>query len=387
MVSFDFHPFIRFHLTMSAHPLRILQLTSTSKMGGAETMVLHLLRQADPKHLQVEVLSLMGPGDLTRRAREAGAWAENWGLHSLANPRLPSRMRVLLMERGYDVIHGYGLRADLLTRWVAQALKIPYISSISSIDPWRKKHHVLLDRWTAEGVACWIAVCEAARQSRIIRERFPPGRIFTVLNGIPDVPMTEEAERTAARHEFGIAPAGGPVLSMVANLREAKGYPDLLAALEIVKREFPDFICLCAGRDESKGEIPAFAARHGIENNVRWLGFVENPQSVLAASDIAVLSSHWEGCPVNLLEAMRAGLPSVATRVGGIPELIDNEIEGLLIDVKSPPALANGLLRLMRDEAMRAKLGQAARARFKRQFLAERMVVQLTEIYERLAAH
>jgi glycosyltransferase involved in cell wall biosynthesis len=366
-------------------PLRVLQLTSTSKIGGAETMVLHLLRHADPARLQVEVLSLMGPGDLTARAREAGAWADNWGLVSLANPRLPARMRALLIERNYDVIHGYGLRADLITRWVALGLKIPYISSISSIDPWRKKQHVLLDRWTAEGVACWIAVCEAARQSRITRERFPAQRIFTVLNGIPDLAPPTADETRAARERFGITAEAGPVLSMVANLREAKGYPDLLAALEIVKREFPNFVCLCAGSDESHGAIPALAARHGVEANVRWLGFVTDPQSVLAAGDIAVLSSHWEGCPVNLIEAMRAARPSVATHVGGIPELIDSGAEGLLVPVKNPPELASALLRLMREPALRQRLGTQARTRYERQFRVERMVDQLTALYTRFA--
>src|SRR5262245_45507685 len=122
---------------MRTLPIRVLQLTSTSKLGGAETMVLHLLGSMDPARVKIEVLSLMGPGNWTRRAQAAGAFAENWALHSLAHPQLSVRMRQFLIERQYDLIHGYGLRADLVARWVAHGLRLPYISSISSIDPWR----------------------------------------------------------------------------------------------------------------------------------------------------------------------------------------------------------------------------------------------------------
>ena len=117
-----------------------------------------------------------------------------------------------------------------------------------------------------------------------------------------------------------------PVLAVVGNLRAAKGYPDLIEAMTALKERFPEIVCLCAGRDDSAGAIPAQAQARGVDGRMRWLGFVEEAQSVLAAADLAVISSHWEGCPVNLLEAMRAGMASVATRVGGIPELLDAEI-------------------------------------------------------------
>lgn len=369
---------------MPHRPLRILQIASTSQMGGAEHMILQLVRHADPARLKVDVLALMGTGPLPALATQAGAVGTGWGVRRIADPRLPFRMRRFLKENRFDLVHCYGLRAELLTRWPARSLGIPVISSISSPDPWRKWPHVMLDRLTAGGVTAWISVCEAGRQTRIRRERFPADRIHVVLNGIPDEPPPDAAARAQARERWSL-PDETPVLAMIANLRAAKGYPDLIEALAVLRRRFPGVICLCAGRDDSAGAIPALARERGVDSNMRFLGFVTDPAAVLAAADLSVLSSHWEGCPINLLEAMRAGQAAVATRVGGIPELIEDGREGLLVPPREPGQLAAALASLLEDPARRRAMGQAARERFLNLFTVEKMVDQLTEIYERYA--
>ena len=380
-------------------PLRVLQLTSTSLMGGTEQMVLQLVQHADPARMKVEVLSLMGPGDLTRRAAALGTRAVNWGLARLADPRLPLRVRRFLREGRYDVVHCYGLRAELLTRPVARRAGAVCISSISSPDPWRRWHHTLLDRLTSGGVTFWIAVCDAARRTRISREQFPTERMMVVYNGLPDAPPPGEAERRAARARLGLAsgpsgapgPPGPPVLAVVGNLREAKGYPDLIEAMALLVKEHPAIVCLCAGRDDSGGAIPALAEGRGLSRALRWLGFVDGVDEVdgvdkmdriYAAADVVVSASHWEGCPINILEAMRAARPIVATRVGGVPELIDDRREGLLVPAREPAALAKAISSLLAAPDECAALGAAARARFLRQFTVERMVAEHTRIYE-----
>lgn len=369
---------------MSNQPLRVLQIASTSQMGGAEQMIMHLVRNADPQRLELEVLALMGEGPLPGLAVAAGARAKSWGVRRIWDPRLLLRMRQFLHLGCYDIVHCYGLRAELLTRWVAHGLGVPVISSISSPDPWRKWRHVMLDRLTADGVTAWVAVCEAGRQTRIEREKFPAERIHVVLNGIPDLPPPEEPTRREARKKWQV-PEEAPVLSMLANLRAAKGYPDLIEAMVLLKEKYPNVICLCAGRDDSEGAIPALARERGVEGNMRWLGFVTDAQSVLDASDLAVLSSHWEGCPVNLLEAMRAGMASVSTRVGGIPELVESGVQGLLVAPRQPAELAGAIGTLLDDPEGRRRMGLAARARFLERFTVQKMVDELTRIYETYA--
>lgn len=369
---------------MATKPLRVLLIASTSQMGGAEQMIMQYVRYADPGRVQPEVLSLMGPGHLTLLAMQAGVVSANWALKSLGNPLLPRRMGPFLRAGHYDVVQCCGLRAELLARWPARRLGIPLISWVHSIDPWRKRPHVWLDRLTADGVTAWVAVAEKVKQSRVARERFPADRIQVVYNGIPDTPPPTAEDQKQAREKLGLSP-DAPVLAMIANLREAKGYPDLIEAVAKLRGQYPEIVCLCAGRDDSNGAIPKLAESRGVAANMRWLGFVSDPAEALAAADVAVLSSHWEGCPINILESMRAARATVSTDVGGIPELIENERSGLLVAPHEPAALAGAIARVLGDAALRNRLAAEARARFVEQFTVGKMVEDLTAIQERCA--
>ncbi|MCE5228657.1 glycosyltransferase family 4 protein [bacterium] len=367
---------------MAVRPLRVLHIASTSEMGGAEQMTMQFIRYADPGRVTPEVLSIMGPGHLTLLAMQAGVAASNWALKSLANPCLLRRMGKFLRAGRYDIVHCYGLRAELLTRWPASRLGIPVISGVHSIDPWRKRPHVWLDRMTAGAVTAWVAVAEAVKQSRVKREHFPADRIHVVYNGIPDAPPPTGDDKRGARERLGIDQAA-PVLAMIANVREAKGYPDLIEAMVQLREKHPNIVCLCAGRDDSGGEIPKLAEARGVGGAMRWLGFVNDPGEILAAADVAVLSSHWEGCPINILESMRAARATVSTNVGGIPELIENDREGLLVDPKKPADLAAAIDRVLCDPLLRENLAQSAREKFAAKFTISTMVEELTKLYER----
>ncbi|MEN6625238.1 MAG: glycosyltransferase [Candidatus Sumerlaeia bacterium] len=367
-----------------ARPLHVLHIASTSQMGGAERMTMEYIRNADPSRVLPEVLSIMGPGHLTLLASQAGVVANNWAMESLADPRLLRRMGKFLAAGHFDVIHCYGLRAELLTRWPAQRLGVPVISAIHSVDPWRKFYHVWLDRMTAGGVTAWIAVADAVRQSRIRREHFPADRIHVIYNGVPDKKQPTGDDRNAARERLGLN-RDTPTLVIIANLRDAKGYPDLIEAVVELRKTRPDLVCLCAGRDDSNGAIPKLAAQRGVADSMRFLGFVSDTDELLAAADVAVLSSHWEGCPINILESMRAARATVSTAVGGIPELIENEKSGLLVPPHEPGTLAAAIERLLADPPLRDRLAQAARTRFEERFTIAKMVEDLTALYEHYA--
>lgn len=365
-------------------PIRVLFIASTSEMGGAEQMIMQFIRNADPGRVQPEVLSLMGPGHLTLLAMQAGVAASNWALKSLADPRLLRRMGRFLRAGHYDIVQCCGLRAELLTRWPAQRLGIPVISWVHSIDPWRKWHHVWLDRMTARGVTAWVAVAEAVKLTRVRREHFPAEKIHVIYNGVSDAPPPTDDDKRNARARLGIKP-GAPILAMIANVREAKGYPDLIEAVAKLRGKYPELICLCAGRDDSNGEIPKLAEARGVGPSMKWLGFVNDPAELLAAADVAVLSSYWEGLPINLLESMRAARATVSTNVGGIPEVIENESSGLLVPPHQPASLAAAIDRVLADPQLRDRLAQSARARFVNRFTIGTMVEDLTAIHERYA--
>lgn len=369
---------------------RILQLTSTSDIGGTESMLLHFLQHASRSRFSLEVGSLTGSGLLTERARALGVPAWNLAMRSPVSPGPGIHLFNLLRRGRFDLVQLYGLRADTLARPLARLAGIPVIvSSIRSTDPWRKRRHVWLDRLTAPLAALWISNSEAGRRSRIERERFAAEKIITILNGIPlpppelAAPPTPE-ERRAFDEEAGLDPADGPRVAFVANLRRMKGHEDLVEALPAVLEKFPKLKVLCAGRDDSLGAIPALARARGVDHALRLLGFRADTQRIVRHCDWLILPSLWEGCPVSVMEAMALGRPVIATRVGGIPELLESGREGLLIQPHAPAELAQALTALAGDPARVHAMGEAARRRAEAEFSVETMTRRLEAVYLKL---
>lgn len=289
-------------------------------------------------------------------------------------------MKRYLRRGRFDLVQTYGLRADVVTRWAAGRLGIPVVGSIASTESWRRRPHVWLDRMTSGPVAIWISVCHATARRFMEREGFPHERIRIVYSGIPDAPPPDADQRQAARRGWGLK-TEVPVIGVVANLMPPKGYPVLIRAMAILREEFPDIVCLCAGRDASEGRIPRLAREEGVESHFRWLGFQADPAPVRAAADLIVLASHWEGLPVTLIEAMREARPIVATTVGGVHEMIEDGVQGLLIAPGDPLALAQAIQRLLNNPERRARMGAAARRRFEERFRVECMMNQTLEVY------
>jgi glycosyltransferase involved in cell wall biosynthesis len=328
----------------------------------------------------------MDDGPLVELAAASGARrAENWKMKTLRDPAGPPRMRKFLREGDFDVVQCYGLRAEALTRWIARGLGIKVVSSVCSIDPWRRWYHLWLDRLTMDGVSLWISTSDAARNVRIEREGVPERRIVVIPTGIPDRPVADAAARARAHGKFQIAPNSGPVLAVIANIRTAKGHCDLIQALAILKKKYPALICLCAGRDDSGGAIARQAGELGLGDSVRWLGFSDDAPEVYDAADLAVLPSHWEGMPLSGIEALRAGLPTVATDVGGIGEVIRDEKDGLLCPARDPERLAARIDEALSRESDRRAWGENARKRFDENFRVELMVERTTEVIEALS--
>lgn len=364
--------------------IRILYVTSTARIGGAERRALNLARFSDPSRVETSLLTLEEQGELIAEASAAGVPVTGWNVHSLFQPRMLARMRRFLLSERIDIVHPFGLRAELLVRGPASRSRTRVISSICSVDPWRRWYHTALDRATADGVTAWISNSEAGKQAAVAREKFEAGRIFVVPTGIPDRSPGGDAARSEAKNRLGLRAGEGPVLGVIANVREAKGYGDLIEAVENLRERWPGLVCLCAGRDDSQGKISAAIRRRGMEPQIRLLGFLKDASSVYEVADLAVLPSRWEGMPSALVEAMRAGLPSVATEVGGIPELIRSRQEGLLVPARDPGALAEAIGGLLSNPELRQSLGEAARRRYEALFRVEAMVNRTLEIQEKV---
>jgi glycosyltransferase involved in cell wall biosynthesis len=189
------------------------------------------------------------------------------------------------------------------------------------------------------------------------------GRIRVVYNGI-DVERYAEAGRGSRQRVIGLPVSSSErLVVMVANMhREVKGHTDLIAAAQTVCREHPDVRFLLVGDGEMRPAFEAQARALGLGKSVVFLGHRTDVADILPCCQIGVLASRAEGLPNAVMEYMAAGLATVATPVGGVPEIIQHEISGLLVPVKNPAALSSEIIRLLNDEPLRERLGQAARA-------------------------
>ena len=228
----------------------------------------------------------------------------------------------------------------------------------------------------------FVAVSREDRRRMIEVERIPPGAITFVPNGIDPLPPGD-GERV--RRELGIEP-GTPVVGAVAVLRPQKALDVLVRAVAALRPAFPALRVLIAGEGPERAALEALAAELGVSGNVTLLGHRSDVPDLLAALDFAVSSSSFEGSPLALMEYMDAALPVVATRVGGVPDLIEDGVHGLLVEAGDPDALARAMGELLRDPAGRARWARAGAERRRSEFDLDGTVRRLERLYEELFA-
>lgn len=365
--------------------IRILQLCSTSDLGGAERMVLNLAHALPAEEFEVHVGALIGSGALIDAARQMGLPAVHFDFASPASLSGIKRLIRYCREHRIQIVQTHGLRADGIARWAARlgGAKV-IVSTIHSVDPWRRAPHVLLDRATAPFVTQYVAVCSAARQAAESRGEVRPGRCQVVPIGVPPREIPRH-RRDEIRARLGVPEDAYPVVGVLANLREMKGHRHIIAALPDILKKNPQAVFLFAGRDDSHGAIAEAARQAGVDHAIRFLGFVEDTPALFAAMDLLLLPSDWEGFPVSILEAMQAGVPVIATAVGGIPEMIRNGQDGLLIPPGNVASLADAVNLLARDFALRAAVVRSADARYQSEFTLKAMAQKMANLYVGLA--
>jgi glycosyltransferase involved in cell wall biosynthesis len=185
-----------------------------------------------------------------------------------------------------------------------------------------------------------------------------------VSNGVA-MERFEAISGAGVREEFGV-PAGTPLLALVGRFHPAKGHTDLVQAL--ARLHGRDWVCLFVGEGELRAEIEAEVTRLGLAARIRFTGQRADVPRLLAAVDALLLPSRWEGLPMILLEGMAMGRAIVATRVGGIPNVVSHGVDGLLVAPGDVAALAQALEQVLGDAPLRTRLGATARETVRRRF-------------------
>ncbi|RKE18238.1 glycosyltransferase [Streptomyces sp. TLI_171] len=337
---------------------RVLWLAKGLGRGGAEQLLVNCARHADRSRYEIEVAYVLPHKDALVPALEAAGVPVHC-LGAAPGRRWPLRLRALLAERGYDLVHTHMPVPAVAARLLAAGRGGPKLVHTEH-NLWERYRRPTrwANAWTYRRNSAVIAVSHAVAEG-VGRRR--PGDWLSVVHHGPDLgdAPSGPAARRAARDELGL-PHGALVIGTVGNLTAKKDQATLLAAFERLRREHPTarLVLVGAGPLES-----ALKARAG--EGVLFAGSRGDVPALLPGWDVFCLSSRQEGLPVALMEAMTSGLPSVVTRVGGMPEVLDDGVEGRLVPPGDPAALAAALGALAADAEVRGRMGAAARERSK----------------------
>jgi glycosyltransferase involved in cell wall biosynthesis len=238
-------------------------------------------------------------------------------------------------------------------------------------------------RWKYRQVDCFIAASEAIRRM-LVEDGVPADRTVTVHEGI-DVEHARHADPVDVHAAFWL-PHGSPVVGNVAALVPHKGQRYLIDAAHLVVQQIADARFVILGEGELREHLEKQVHEHHLEKHVLLPGFRTDVLGCIKGFDLFAMSSVTEGLGTSLLDAMACARPIVATRAGGIPEIIEDGVNGLLVPVRDSHALAAAIVRALKDPAMRLRMGETGLARVEERFTVERMVSDTADVYGRLAS-
>jgi glycosyltransferase involved in cell wall biosynthesis len=285
-------------------------------------------------------------------------------------------IRKLLRARAIDLVHANEPHA-LTAAWLARVHRtIPVVASRRVIYPLSPS---ALSQARYRAAACIIAVSQYVAQATGL----PRERLAVIPDGVPFLPAPTRTEREIARRSFGI-PQDVPLVGCVAVLTPDKGQAILIRALQTIRQHFPQAHLLLVGEGLCREDLIALVKRLQLESAVHFAGFLNDLNQAYATMDVFAFPAQAEGLGSALLMAMAAGIPAVALASGGIPEIVENERTGLLIQEPDPAMLAEAIERLFTDRATASRLGEFARESISRHYSADQMVDATLQLYERL---
>jgi len=370
--------------TIPKRTIRALHVFMDLSIGGAQLIFFNTLRAMDPTRCWIEVACLAEPGALGPEvAQVAPVHCRNrFGSNDLG----ALLYLYWLMRAGQvDVVHTYlYCRSSVYGRLAAILARVPVIiaDEMGRVGqyPWkRRRAEWLLARFTDH----FVTPSQATRVDLIRTDRVSPSQVTVIYPGIDSGQFSAKEPPAIARHRLGL-PDHGAVIGIIARLDPVKRHADLIAAFPQILQVVPAAQLIFVGDGPAASELHRLAYETGVAKKIHFLGARRDIPRVLSALDLLVLPSQQEGLPNSILEAMAAGVPVVATRVGGIPEVVVDGETGLLVPPGNPLALAEAINSLLASPEVRQRMGGRGRARIEEHFTARRAAAELETLYRRL---
>jgi len=368
--------------------LRVLTVLHAPYLeGGAEKVAVDLALSLDQSRFEASFCALKATDQPTRepQIRDGGLAYTQLGARTIRGPRAFTALVRLLRRERIDIVHAHLWDANLLAALASPLAGLPVLVAHEHMWSFEgRPFRVATERHVISRIASVMAcVSEFNRRQMVEVEKIAPDRIRVLPNGIPPL---APATGHDVRAELGI-PADARLVGAVAVARREKRLDVLLDAVARLDGSAPNVHVAIAGYGGSRGELPALeqqATSLGIRDRVHFLGLRRDIPDLLAAFDVACLSSDFEGQPLSVMEYMAAGKPIVSTNVGGLPEMIRDGVEGLLVPRRDPGAFSEALKRQLLDRPAAVAMGAAALERQRKEFSLETAVARVEALYDEM---
>ncbi len=375
-------------INSSVVPTRLLWILDSFGLGGAESLALPFARNYDRSKYELIVArhSVRGDNVIEDELQRAGVRTFHVGAKNLRDLTAFRRLLRFVRDERIDLIHAHLTYSSIWAALVSRRTGVPSIASLHVAPPAAGLTGARdrLMRLAVNHYASAIVVVSAAlRDEYLAQGGIARERLVVVHNGIEVERFAGDPARARARLERELSiPAGVPIAATVSVLRPGKGIEVLLEAIKAIDGA----IFVIFGDGPMREEWQALAARSGVADRVRWAGFRKDVAELLAGCDLLVHPTLADAFPTVLMEAMAAGVPIVASNVGGIPEIVVPGVTGTLIPPGGAKILAGTLAALLADRAALAPMSREARAVAKERFSIEAWMARLDAVYDAVLA-
>ncbi len=367
--------------------MRVMFLSTSMGMGGADKQLLSAAQLMHAQGHDVCIVSLTELGPMGLEARSQGIRTESLDMRrGVPDPRGLIRLIRLVRAWKPDVLHSHMVHANLMARAVRLFARVPVmVSTIHNIYEggplWMAAYRV------SNGLVDHMTIISEAAADRFVKEGIVPRELLTcVPNGVDTERFRQVAPgpREALRSSIGVHDRF--VWLAVGRFEIAKDYPNMLHAFAQVCQRDSSAVLLLVGHGSLQQETESLAQSLGLGDRIRFHGVPSDVPQVMAPADGYVKSSAWEGMPIALLEAAAAGLPIVATRVGGNHEVVRDGESGFLVPPRDAEALGQAMLRLMEQTPERRRdMGERGRDQVRVHYGLGRVVERWQDLYRQVS--
>ena len=370
-------------------PIKILFVITSSGVGGAEKVLYHTSRLLDPGRYTSSICSLKDKGQIAQDAEKAGIEVHclamtdgERALGWISSLTALFRLTRYLIKVRPTIVHSFLFRANIISRTAAFLARVPLVISSVRVMGGEKDYYHMIEKVTSCMVDHYITVSDSVKEYLMNKANILPEKITTIHNGVA-LNGKSPRGKGSGPGPFGLEHNDSVVLS-VGRLHQQKGYDYLIRAIATVKGEVPTVKALIVGEGEEENDLKNLVKSLDLSKEVIFTGLCRDVEKLLNFTGLFVLPSLWEGMPNAVLEAMSAAKPVVATRVGGVPELVVDGETGILVPPEDPDSLARAIVELLRNNERAQRMGNAGRKRVQKHFSLTAMVSKTDHLYQEL---